>query len=272
MLGALSNWFHGFVDQNIYPVQDVNRTGVHTYNIAGHECLLKCRDDALCWVIYVHGNGVTLDTLNSARIADKIVEKGKCNVVAPAYPVKTLNGEKYDELVSASVAAVYNKIVEDSLQATNASVPIYLVGRSLGVAIVLKACSSVQVPPAGVACISGFDCIQARVPSRYSMLSCLIGDRFNNIQAIAKDSLSHVNKLIIHGTEDGLIPLSCARDLYDAATNATLEIVNGMGHDPNVSEWDVIYSKIHDFIQPPEYRVIACPSYQLWNAQFHASL
>lgn len=260
MIDALSDWFHGRVDHTIYPVADVNRTGIYTYNIAGHECILKARDDALCWVIYVHGNAVTLDTLNGARIADNFVEKVKCNVVAPAYPAKTQNGQKYDDLVARSVAAVYNQLHDTKA-------PIFLVGRSLGVAIALQACEFVEEPPRGIVCISGFDCIQARIPARYSALSCLVGDRFNNIQAIASDKLKGVKKLIVHGTDDTLIPLSCARDLESAAGDAELEVITGMTHEPRPVEWDSIYSIIHKFMEPPEQRAIPLPSYELWHTR-----
>lgn len=265
MLDALNDWFHHFVDQRIYPVTDVNQTGVQTYNIAGHECILKVRDDALCWIIYVHGNAVTLDTLNRARIVDNFVLKSQCNVIAPAYPAKTQTGQKYDNLVAGCVASVYNKIMEDSNHVGDTNVPIFFVGRSLGVAIALKACERVKAPPKGIVCISGFDCIQARIPKRYSALSCFVGDRFNNIQSIASDKLEHVNKLIIHGTNDLLIPLSCARDLKNAAGKAELEVITGMEHDIRPSEWESIYSIIHKFTQPPEQRNILCPEYKLWH-------
>lgn len=272
MLDALVNWFDGFVDQRIYPVADVNRTGVRTYNIAGHECILKVRDDALCWIIYVHGNGVTLDTLHGAGIVDNLVSVGncKCNVAAPAYPAKTQNGKTYDYQVAKSVASVYNQIINDTKCADDTNVPIYLVGRSLGVAVALQACEFLNVPPSGIVCISGFDCIQARIPSQYSALSCLVGNRFNNVQAIASEKLQAVQKLILHGSDDQVIPLQCAHDLYScASSNAKLEVITNMTHNPTYLEWNSIYSMINKFIQPPEQRAIVRPSYEFWYQTAH---
>lgn len=259
MLDYVTNWFHSYVDKTIYPVDDVNKTGVHTFDIGGHECIQVTRDDAKCWVIYVHGNGVTLDSLHSARLANKIVGHAKCNVVAPAYPAKLSNGPKYDNQVAACVNDVYQQLVDDT------DAPVYIVGRSLGVGIALQACQTVRKKPKGIVCISGFDSIQNRVPARLSMLSCAIGDRFNNIRAIASDHVNNVDTLIIHGRQDQLIPVSCADHLFCATDNATLDIIEDMDHTPTPTQWKMLCLKICNFIDPPEAKSMRAPVYNTWH-------
>ena len=252
---------HGnkFVDSQLYPVADQNLTGVHTYNIGGHECIKVTRDDAQCWLVYVHGNSVTLDSLHGARIANELTSRAKCNVVAPAYPDKLEDGSKYDDKVAKCVSTVCNTLANDT------GAPVYLVGRSLGAAIVLKSCKGMEQQPKGIVCISGFDSARARVPKYLSFLSFLVGDRFDNLQEIASKQLDGVSKLILHGKDDTLIPVSCAHRLHSAASDASVEIIDQMDHTPTASQWSMLFERICRFVDPQPLQGFAAPIYTRWH-------
>ncbi len=53
-----------------------------------------------------------------------------------------------------------------------------------------------------------------------------------------------VPTLVIHGTEDPLVPVQAAYDIAETIPNAKLVTVEGMGHDMPVDTWPVIISAI----------------------------
>lgn len=212
-----------------------------TFNVGGTECLLVTRADAVCWIVYCHGNGVTLQDLFASGVAHEISESCKCNFVAPAYPVKRSSGLAYDRAVVEAARVAYERLCLDS------SIPVYLAGRSLGVGIALGVSACTSRPPAGLLLLSGFASV--REMTSWAVLRCLIGDRYNNVGIIALDKLSGVHKMIVHGSTDGLIPLEHALALNDAAcTNTQLHIIEGMGHAPD-GHWPEVYDLFARFTQ-----------------------
>jgi len=256
---SVGNMFNRFVDNAVYPVPEDSTGRVFaTYDIAGVECLISRRDDATCWVLYSHGNAVTLNDLYYEGIANGMVENCRCNFVAPAYPSRLEYGVKYDEVVSASVRAVYERICTDTNE------PVYLAGRSLGVGIALQACASVSTAPAGLICVSGFTCMRDMVPRNLSMFSCMVQDRYNNCAAICGDGIDHVSKLIIHGSADDMVPVSHALQLCEAANNVELKIIDSMGHCPD-EHWNEVYSHVASFIKETNPLAASTHHYPAWR-------
>jgi pimeloyl-ACP methyl ester carboxylesterase len=56
-----------------------------------------------------------------------------------------------------------------------------------------------------------------------------------------------VPTLVIHGTDDPLVPVGCGKDTADAVPEAKLKIIEGMGHDlPHSGAWPQIIDAIVD--------------------------
>lgn len=255
----LSHICNAFVDQTIYPVADANKTGIHTFDVGGYECMQVTRSDAKGWILYVHGNSVTLDMLHASQIPTGITRKTKCNFVAPAFPVKKEHGAAYDAKVAQCISTVYNTLVRDG------NAPVYLVGRSLGVALALQACKTIDTIPPGIMCISGFDSAKARVPRSLSMLSCLVGDRLDNVRAVEQDFMQNVKLQIIHGSNDQLIPVACAHTLQTAAgCKSTLSIISDMDHTPTEQQWELIFGHMNQFVTTLSAEHISLPTYSRW--------
>ena len=239
---SLARWFDDYVDSAIYPTQEpAEKRKFLTYNVGGVECLVARRRDASSWLIYCHGNSVTLDDLHREGVATSIVAECGCNVIAPAYPTKTTCGESYDNTVVTSLHAVYSCLRADT------DAPVYMVGRSLGVAITLRACAMADKVPAGVVCLSGFTSVSDMVPAMLTPVACLVRNRYNNRTAIADQTLSGVSKLIIHGSDDQLVPVAQALQLSEAASNSSLKIIQSMGHNPD-EHWPAVFRCISQFI------------------------
>ena len=59
-----------------------------------------------------------------------------------------------------------------------------------------------------------------------------------------------VPTLVIHGTDDPLVPLECGKDTAEAVPGAELMIIEGMGHDlPHGKAWDRIGAAVIEHLQ-----------------------
>jgi pimeloyl-ACP methyl ester carboxylesterase len=59
-----------------------------------------------------------------------------------------------------------------------------------------------------------------------------------------------VPTLVIHGSEDPLVPPACGQDTADAIPGAELLVIEGMGHDlPPGSGWPQILDAIVTYIK-----------------------
>ena len=243
------------VDYYLYPEVKESPFVYPTYNVGGVQCLLVTRADAVGWLVYCHGNAVTLGDLYSSGIAKSISDRCKCNFVAPAYPDdSTCTGLARDEQVVGAARAAYERICDDYGE------PVWMAGRSLGVGVALAACS--RRPPAGLMLLSGFSSVSEM--TSWQALRCLIGERYNNTKAIATDGLKGVPKCIVHGTADTLVPPSHARTLCSCASDATLCMIDGMGHCPD-DYWSDVYTAFAAFIGTGTDCQVQKASYPLWH-------
>jgi len=167
-----------------------------------------------------------------------MVEMCNCNFVAPAYPDKKVNGQSFDMMVIAQARNVYDRLCEVVNE------PVFAVGRSLGVGIALHAC--VSKAPAGIVLISGFTSVRDLAPGS---LSCLMSDRYNNRLQIDAAVFTGVDKLIIHGSDDTLIPTQHALALRDSTCRTTLEVICAMEHCPDHENWHTICTKLAEFFK-----------------------
>jgi pimeloyl-ACP methyl ester carboxylesterase len=208
------------------------------------------RDDATSWVLYCHGNAVTLADLHASGIPAAIVNKCRCNFVAPAYPQRYSAGHVYDETVVAAVRNTYDKIRDDTG-------PVYMMGRSIGVGVALRAC--LHHPPAGLGLVSGFSSIKDMAPW---MLRWIVDNRFDNVAAI--EQLKNTRKLLVHGADDEIVPVDNAHTLAQhAGDRCDLEIVPRMTHVPQPGDIALIARKMAEMMQV-DNGIVPQHHYSLW--------
>ena len=253
------NVVDGLTNYYLYPDTSNNpykssRLQFPTFNVGGTRCLLISRDDAVCWMVYCHGNAVTLHDMFETGIARDIANACNCNLVVPEYPAKTGRGASHDDAVVHAVQSAYERICDDSVG------PVYMAGRSLGVGVALQAC--VQRPPAGLVLVSGFSSL--RDMTDWSLVRCLMSDRYNNTRLIGCDALNDVCKLIVHGTEDSIVPCSHAIKLEQSTCNVSVHLIEKMGHDPD-SCWPQIYDLFKEFVQKQTKGRSSHATYPLWS-------
>jgi uncharacterized protein len=105
-----------------------------------------------------------------------------------------------------------------------------LVGHSLGGAVAIELAVSEQDIAALVteATFTSMQGMAERTPARYLPLSLVLTQRFDSINKIGK---VRVPTLIVHGTQDSLVPVAMARELYDrVAAPKELLIIDGANH------------------------------------------
>lgn len=225
------------IDYRLWPKVSVPaRSFVVTHDVGGHECLMVNHSNPTCWVVYCHGNVVTLPQLNHSDIPTQIVQHCQCNFVAPNYPPKSMVGEKYDDAVVQTVQEVVEQLMQDS-----PSVPVYVVGRSVGTAIALRVCRNVK--PAGVVLISGFSSVRSFVPYP---LRWLVPDRLNSSTNI--QFCQGMPKLIIHGTADLDVPIEHSKTLFGLCPGAQTYYIDGMGHVMEFSHIQQVALRMKRFI------------------------
>ena len=223
-----------------------------TYSIGGAECMVLTRDDATCWVMYCHGNAVTLSDLSISGIPSAIANKCRCNFVAPAYPRRVSRGSAYDKEVIQSVRAVYDELCRDK------SSPVYVMGRSIGVGIALGACE--HRAPAGLGLVSGFASIKHMAPWA---LRWVVDNRFDNATCISH--MPGVPILLVHGDADTIVPVDNVRLLANAAGSCTVEIVPRMTHLPGAREIHLIATKMAK-LTDGHTTLLRAPHFLLWQA------
>lgn len=217
------------VDSMMWPVVVPRQMYMPTYNVGGTECMVLARDDATSWVIYCHGNAVTLADLHASGIPQAVVKNCRCNFVAPAYPSRQHQGKHHDSDVVAAVRGAY-----DELKRADGA-PVYVMGRSIGVGVALAACA--HDPPAGLGLVSGFASLKNLVPWP---LRWAIDNRFDNMNRMS--NMSSVPTFVLHGEKDEVVPVDNARKL--ASTAGDLDIVPNMTHIPDAQQVALIGQKM----------------------------
>ncbi|MBI4719540.1 MAG: alpha/beta hydrolase [Planctomycetes bacterium] len=105
---------------------------------------------------------------------------------------------------------------------------IVLIGRSLGGGVATELAT--RVPPAGLVLESTFTSLVDVGRLHFPLLpvSWMLRDRFESVLKIGSITCP---KLVIHGTEDGLLPLAMGRRLFDAAGEPKRFVETRAGHN-----------------------------------------
>lgn len=200
------------------------------------------RDGIILWVapprpgkatvLYFHGNAGNLANRTGRFTA--FLDRG-FGVVAMAYPGSSgSTGEQTADRFSRIAEDIYldmPELVGDG--------PVVLYGESLGTGIAVFVAASPGAnpvkgigPPAGLVLEAPYTSIRDATRFHYPQLGDLV-ERLPNLLP-SKDWITtpDVPLLILHGSEDRVIPVRMGRELFDLAgtPDKTLHIVQGAGH------------------------------------------
>ena len=239
------------VDSMLWPRLPGNRSFMPTYKVGDTECMVMTRDDATSWVLYCHGNAVTLSDLSLSGIPAAIVDKCRCNFIAPDYPLRVRKGKRYDDEVIQAVRSVYDELCRNKKE------PVYVMGRSIGVGVALAACE--HRAPAGLGLVSGFASIKHMAPWA---LRWIVDNRFDNTACISH--MKSVPKLLLHGDADTVVPVDNVHLLACAGGSCTVEIVPRMTHLPDQRDIHLIATKMAALTQG-HATPVQPPHYSLWQ-------
>jgi pimeloyl-ACP methyl ester carboxylesterase len=203
--------------------------------IPGH--FVQC-DRPVATILFSHGNAEDLgDAVDWAR---KLSKKLSVNVFCYDYTGYGITeGRPSERGTYADIAAVYDHLTnQEGIPAGQ----IILYGRSLGSGPTCELASRKADEIMGVILHSPLASV-FRVALGFS----LWGDRYENIDKVAK--FSHRPVLIMHGTEDEVIPFRHAETIHSKIPGATTWWVDGGLHNNLETKWRATYyNYIKDFL------------------------
>ncbi len=240
LLGA-GGWFslEGLERRAIYPF-DATRISPTAAGIPARE-VVQSRGGVrhILWVaapqpgkpviLYFHGNAGNL--ANRAGRFERFLERGY-GLVAPAYRGSSGSGGNPSEaLVAADMVRLYSDLDDLIPGLTPADVILY--GESLGSGVALRLIADTGEQPLGVVLEAPYTSLPYVVRISAPQFASLI-PRMQNIWNSAEHAKSLTAPLmVIHGTQDALIPVAQGRAVHAAAGSATNQMVEvqGGGHD-----------------------------------------
>lgn len=189
-----------------------------------HGYFMPAKEKTNKTVIFLHGNDLNINRWYLAPM--NLQEHVPVNFLIVDYRgYGKSTGQPSAKGVITDALAMYKYLINKGYKSDDISV----YGRSLGGAVALELASRANVRSAVVqsSFITFRDLIKAHKPSIYSLL-------FKKNLFNSKKNIQKVNTpiLISHGTEDKLIPLSHAYELYENANEPKkLIVLNGAGHE-----------------------------------------
>jgi len=236
--------FHPDVD-NIYPAdklpENVSEIFITTKDGLSLQCYLIPNDSSNKMVIYFHGNGGNI----GHRLADlRRINGFGVNVLGVGYRgYGKSEGAPSEEGVYIDGESALAYVVE---QLGFAEKNVYLFGRSIGTAVAINTGQKRKLN--GLILVAPLTCGKEHAKATgLGLVSFLAGNSFDNIGKVG-EILCPV--LVIHGTEDRVIPFEMGERIYQAISSPKQFIkISGAGHnDLSLHYGDEYWSPIHDFI------------------------
>jgi hypothetical protein len=173
-------------------------------------------------VLYLSGNAGNLAT-RAARF--RAITANGFGLVAPAYRgASGSTGTPSEAALTADALAVMAAVPRLARQA-----PVVIYGESLGAAVALAVAE--QHPPAALVLEAPFASVAAEADALYHMpsLARLMKSKWDSLDRISRITAP---LLILHGTDDTVVPIAQGRALYEAAASRdkTFLAVPGAGH------------------------------------------
>ncbi|QGX97786.1 hypothetical protein EI983_05635 [Roseovarius faecimaris] len=181
-------------------------------------------------ILYFHGNAGNL--ANRAHRFAAFLDRGY-GLIAPAYRGSSgSTGKPSERAITRDTRAIWRNV--DSLISGIGATDIVIYGESLGAAVTLKMLDAPDTPrPRAVVLEAPFRTLADVVRHTAPQFEPLIPQMKNvwNSQAHARALTAPL--LILHGTEDALIPIEQGRAIHDAARSSpkTFQAIRGAGHN-----------------------------------------
>jgi fermentation-respiration switch protein FrsA (DUF1100 family) len=187
-------------------------------------------------LIVGHGNGELIDYWLQRVARLRQMGIGVLLVEFPGYGRS--QGVPTQAAIGESFVAAYDAIVDHPAVDPQR---IVLFGFSMGGAAV--ALLATERPSAGLILVSTFTNVRS-LAARHYLPGFGVRDPFDTLSAV---SAYPGPVLVIHGTDDRLIPYSHGAALYDAAADAEL-ISLACGHNNCVGNWDAFWQSLRPFL------------------------
>ncbi len=178
------------------------------------------KDSARPTIIYCHGNGEVIDFHYSGF---ENFRQAGYHVLLVEYPGYGRSaGVPSEQSIERTVVAAYDRLT--TLPEVD-STKLIGYGRSMGGGAICLLAK--QRPLAAVILESTYTSIPDVAASRFGLASHLVRNIFDNRSVVATLSIP---VLILHGTQDGVVPCFCAEQLHAACPGSTL-ITEDCGHN-----------------------------------------
>ncbi len=180
-------------------------------------------------ILYFHGNAGNLAN-RAPRFAS--FQKRGYGVVAMAYRGSSgSSGKPSQKAILKDAINVYKALPD---LAGNA--PVILYGESLGTGVAILTADSPELkstPPAAIVLESPYTSLTDVTRLVYPVLTPLLFIIKNKWPSIRHIGNLDIPLLVLHGTDDPLIPIEMGREMFDAspATDKTFFAVQGAGHN-----------------------------------------
>lgn len=186
-------------------------------------------------VLYFHGNAGNL-AAREGRF--KLFLARGYGLFAPAYRGSSgSSGTPNEKALIWDAETAYHAMF-DHLSGLRAD-QVVLYGESLGTAVALALLNTPSVhpgkshgPPAAVILEAPFTSVPALAEHHYPGTGTLAGNLDNTWQSLSRAPALTMPLLILHGTEDDLIPIEMGRQIFSAAPSRDKDfhVVKGAGH------------------------------------------
>ena len=171
-------------------------------------------------VLYLHGNAGNL-AVRAGRF-QQFIERGY-GVIAPAYRGSSgSNGTPSEAAITADMISLY-KALDDFIPGMNPNA-VVIYGESLGAAVALKLVAS-GAKPAAVVLEAPFTSLPDVVRASAPRMAPLIPRMTSIWNSLRYAQTLRAPLLILHGTQDDLIPITQGRAVLDAAKSDTKQMI-----------------------------------------------
>lgn len=218
----------------IYPLDDTRVSPANT-NLPAvtEEVFYHDEQELIVWtaspapgkpvIFYLHGNAGNL--ANRASRFDLLLQQGY-GLVAPAYRgYSGSTGTPQETALISDTVAIYDSLARP-MQA-----PVVVYGESIGAAVALGALQA-GMTPAATLLEAPYTSIKAMAAHHYPGDGSFTKHLSNQWDSLSRAESVTLPLLILHGSEDNLIPIEMGRQIFAAAPSNRKEFVEapGAGH------------------------------------------
>eukprot|EP00826_Nyctotherus_ovalis_P066339 TRINITY_DN9797_c0_g1_i5.p1 TRINITY_DN9797_c0_g1~~TRINITY_DN9797_c0_g1_i5.p1 ORF type:complete len:280 (-),score=55.89 TRINITY_DN9797_c0_g1_i5:150-914(-) len=221
------------------PSYDATAVAGHLFHIDNIPCVF-CPSPSKSGskvLMYFHGNAEDVGICYS--FVDQMSCRLNVHTVMPEYPGYGIyTGSPSAKAISEDAVKVYDFI---RLKLGVSEDDIIVFGRSLGSGPATYLTS--QRNPSMLILMSGFTSIKAVVKNVACAISCLVKERFRNVDLIGDIKCP---KMFLHGLQDDLVPASCSQAMYEKSSEPKgIKVSHNMDHN----NFDVFINVTHPIVE-----------------------